>query len=94
LEVGVAKWEEMMWDELRSQPETEQIITCGEWITRMTQTLLPALGRHRRETVLEILGQEGWDYTRLADSIGARRTTIVRLAEEGRATRRQARDHE
>lgn len=87
-------WEEMMWAELEAQPETEQIITCGEWITMMTQKLLPALGRRRRERVLSILANPEWDYTRLADTIGARRTTIVRLAEEGRAQARQERDHE
>ena len=87
-------WEEVMWAELEAQPETEQIITCGEWITKMTQQLLPALGRKRRQVVLDILAQADWDYTRLADSIGARRTTIVRLAEEGRAQRRQELEHE
>ena len=83
----MAKWEEMMWAELEAQPDTEQIITAGEWITRMTQTLLPALGRHRRAKVLDVL--ERMDYTTLADSIGARRQTIVRLAEEGRAGQRK-----
>jgi hypothetical protein len=83
-----------MWAELEAQPDTEQIITCGEWITKMTQTLLPALGRVRREKVLEILAQADWDYTRLADSIGARRQTIIRLAEEGRAAARHSREHE
>lgn len=85
----MTKWEEMMWAELEAQPDTEQIITAGEWITRMTQSLLPALGRHRRDKVLEVLDRPGWDYTMLADSIGARRQTIVRLAEEGRAARRK-----
>lgn len=87
-------WEEMMWAELEAQPDTAQIITCEEWITRMTQRLLPALGRRRRQQVLKILEQPDWDYTRLADSIGCRRSTIVRLAEEGRAAARQERDHE
>lgn len=87
-------WEEVMWAELDAQPETEQIITCGEWITKMTQQLLPALGRKRRQQVLDILAKEGWDYSRLADEIGARRTTIVRLAEEGRAQARQELNHE
>jgi hypothetical protein len=85
-------WEEMMWAELEAQPDTEQIITCGEWITRMTQHLLPALGRKRREKVLDALAQPEWDYTRLADTIGARRATILRLAEEGRAMSRKERN--
>lgn len=81
-------WEETMWAELDALPAEEQIVITGEWITRMTQTLLPALGGRRREKVLEVLAQPGWDYSRLADSIGARRTTIMRLAEEGRAAAR------
>jgi len=87
-------WEEMMWAELEAQPDTEQIITAGEWITRMTQSLLPALGKYRRAKVLEILAHPGMDYTILADSIGARRQTIVRLAEEGRAAARSTRKND
>ena len=85
----MTKWEEMMWAELEAQPATEQIITAGEWITKMTQSLLPALGKHRRDKVLQVLDDPGMDYTTLADMIGARRQTIVRLAEEGRAARRR-----
>lgn len=81
-------WEEMMWQELDAQPPTERIVTCGELITRMTATLLPKLGQARRRAVLEALQAPDMDYTTLADSIGARRTTIVRLAEEGRAEAR------
>lgn len=86
----MAKWEEMMWAELEAQPETERIITCGEWISHITQKLLPALGKYRRDKVVDLLDQPDMDYSKLADTIGARRQTIIRLAEEGRAGRRRA----
>lgn len=85
----MANWEEMMWAELEALPETEQIITCGEWITHITQKILPDLGKRRRETVVSLLEGPDMDYSKLADTIGARRQTIVRLAEEGRADRRR-----
>lgn len=78
-----------MWAEIKALPDTEQILITGDWITRMQQEIVPALARLRRETVLKLLGSEGWDATRLAESIGSRRTTITRLAEEGRALRRE-----
>jgi hypothetical protein len=81
-------WEEMMWQELNAQPPIDQFAASGEWITRMTQVLLPALGRRRRDLVVGLLEDPDWDAGRLADATGARRTTIVRLAEEGRAARR------
>ena len=86
------EWEEAMWAELAAQEPTEQIVTAGAWITRMTQELLPALGRHRRQKVLELLALPEWDATKLAETIGARRNTITRLAEEGRAAAREDRD--
>jgi hypothetical protein len=82
-------WEETMWAEIKAHPETDQIGICGDWITRMQQIIVPALARLRRETVLGLLAGEGMDATRLAETIGARRTTIIRLAEEGRALRRE-----
>lgn len=81
-----------MWQELDALPPAQQIVTCGEWITRMTQTLLPALGTRRRDMVLEALRAPEMDYSTLADTIGARRQTIVRLAEEGRAAARGQRE--
>lgn len=81
-----------MWAELAALPDTEQIIAAGAWITHITQTILPELGRIRRETVLTLLADPDWDATRLAESIGARRNTITRLAEEGRALRREHRE--
>lgn len=86
------KWEEALWDELATLPDTQQVITAGEWITYLTQELLPKLGRHRRQKVLEILKEDGMDATKLAELIGARRSTISRLAEEGRAVAREERE--
>lgn len=82
-------WEEAMWAELRSQSPTDQIVTAGEWITLIQQSIVAELAKVRRDQVLDLLAQPGWDATRIAESIGARRTTITRLAEEGRAARRE-----
>lgn len=82
-------WVDAMWKELDELPDTEQFIATGAWITRMTQELLPQLGLRRRTIVLKMLAQEDWDATRLAEETGSRRTTITRLAEEGRAALRK-----
>jgi hypothetical protein len=82
-------WVDAMWKELDELPDTEQFIATGAWITRMTQELLPQLGLRRRTIVLDILAREDWDATRLAEETGSRRTTITRLAEEGRAALRK-----
>ena len=86
------RWEEEMWAELDAQSDTQQIITAGEWITYLTQKVLPDLGAHRRRKVLEVLAEPDMDATRLAESFGARRGTISRLAEEGRAIVREERE--
>lgn len=85
----MSDWEETLWAELKALPETEQILVTGDWITRFQQDIVPALARWRRETVLKVLNGEGMDATRLAEQIGSRRSTITRLAEEGRAQRRE-----
>lgn len=84
----MTRWEEAMWTELEEMPLENQVIACGEWITHMVQTLLPKLGKVRREKIVEVLKQEGWDAMRLAETIGSRPGTIARLAEEGRAAAR------
>jgi hypothetical protein len=86
------KWEEALWAELEAQSDIQQIITAAEWINHLTQKVLPDLGGHRRRKILEVLAQPEMDATRLAESIGARRTTISRLAEEGRAAAREERE--
>jgi hypothetical protein len=86
---GAPTWEKVLWEELDQQDDIVQIVTCGEWITRMTQNLLTALADRRREKVIQVLARPDMDSTRLAEEIGTRRTTITRLAEEGRARRRE-----
>ena len=83
-------WEKRLWEELGELPEEEQIVRAGEWIVGITRDLLPALGNLRRDTVLKVLARPNWDATRLAETIGSRRTTNTRLAEEGRKRRREA----
>lgn len=86
----MGNWEEALWSELDAKPETEQITLISTWITEIVQDLLPALGQRRREVIDDVVRQEGWDATRLAETIGTRRSTILRLAQEGRRTKREA----
>lgn len=86
------KWEEAMWAELDALPDTEQLTATASWITLMQQDLVVKLAQRRRETILKLLASPDWDATRLAETIGARRNTITRLAEEGRAYAREHRD--
>lgn len=83
-------WQEAMWAELEAMDAVEQVVATGEWITELTQVVLPALGQHRRRKILEVLSRPDWDKTRLAETIGSRSATINRLAEEGRAMMREA----
>jgi hypothetical protein len=84
------RWEETLWAELDSMTETEQFVATGEMIATVNQSLLPALADRRRDIVNDILAKPDWDATKLAESTGARRGTILRLAQEGRARRREA----
>jgi hypothetical protein len=83
------RWVQALWEELAELGPLQQIVTAGEWITLITQEILPALGDRRREMIVEVLDQPGMDHTTVAELIGSRRTAIKRLAEEGRAKRRQ-----
>lgn len=85
------QWEEALWAELDAMSDVEQIVATARWISNM-RDLLSALGDRRRVAVLRVLGEEDWDATRLAETIGTRRSTITRLAEEGRVRRRQQLD--
>ena len=84
-------WEKTLWAELDQLDEEDRIVVAGEWIVRITRQLLPELGVRRREAVLAVLARPGWDATRLAETIGSRRPTVTRLAEEGRARKRAVR---
>lgn len=78
-------WKDALWEDLRQRDEIDRFVTTGEWITYVTQELLPALSNERRRAVVTLLKQDGWDALRIAETVGSRRTTIQRLAEEGRA---------
>lgn len=83
-------WEDTLWSELESMSDTDQIVATGEMIARVNQAILPALADRRRDKVVQLLAEPGWDATKLAETIGARRGTILRLAQEGRARRRES----
>lgn len=78
-------WQSQLHLELGEMGAVDRFTASGAWITEMTQTLLPELRRERRMAVLELLAQDDWDPQRVAETVGSRRTTIQRLAEEGRA---------
>lgn len=86
----IADWEHPLWTWLEELTEEDRIVAAGGAIVHITRELLPALGAYRREMVLEVLARSDWDATKLAEVIGSRRTTVVRLAEEGRAARRRS----
>lgn len=83
------QWEEMLWKTIDDLSDTEQIITTGEFIAHINQNVLPMLAERRRDKVCELLAEPQWDATKLAESIGARRGTILRLAQEGRSRHRE-----
>ena len=82
-------WEQCLWDELEPLPEAEKFIAYGEVITYITRELLPRLGEERRALVLAMLEVPGTDATKVAEMTGSRRIAITRLANEGRARRRE-----
>ena len=86
-------WEDQLWEEIDSVTETEQIVLAGDIITRMTRILLPALGNRRRAQVVNLI-EGGLSTVQLAESIGARPSTVARLLEEGRKIRRLERREE
>lgn len=86
-------WEDQLWKEIDSVPEDEQIVLAGDIITRVTRILLPALGNRRREKVVKLI-EGGLSSVQLAETIGARPSTVSRLLEEGRKIRRMERREE
>ena len=89
----MSKWEDQLWKEIDEVSESEQIVLAGDIITRMTRTLLPALGNRRRAQVVKLI-ESGMSSVQLAESIGARPSTVGRLLEEGRKIRRLERREE
>ncbi len=82
-------WEEAMWAELDALPEAERIVVMAENITRMSQHLLPLLGRERRTLAVKLIESKTYSYSSLAESIGSRIGTVQRLVEEGRRLLRE-----
>lgn len=82
-------WQEAMWAELDAMDDLEQIRKAGAWIEELTHELSPALAKRRRAKVHEVLKTPDMDPTKLAEMIGARRSTIKRLDEEARANQRE-----
>lgn len=80
-------WANTLWTELNEMGQEDQIIASGDWITYITGELLVQLGRHRRLAIVEALKGD-IDEGVLADRIGGRRTTLQRLAAEGRTIRK------
>jgi len=77
-----------MWDELADMSDPDQIVAAADYIAEITRTVLPALARHRRLTVVKLVERDGWDSRRVAETIGSRKNSVDRLVEEGRAIRR------
>jgi hypothetical protein len=88
------QWEQTLWDELNQMTPDEQIIASGQWITHISRELLTELGAHRRRVIAAAVREPGMDDGRLADRLGSRRSTISRLAEEGRALLRDEARHQ
>ncbi len=80
-------WADSLWAELNNLSQEEQIIASGDWITYITGQLLVQLGRHRRLAIVDALKGDV-DEGVLADRIGGRRTTLQRLAAEGRTIKK------
>lgn len=88
------QWQKVLWDELSQLSPDEQIIVSGTWITDISRNLLTDLGAHRRRLIAQAVREPGVDDGVLADRLGSRRSTITRLAEEGRALLRDEARHQ
>jgi hypothetical protein len=86
-------WETALWNELDAMTLDEQIVASGSWITYISRELLTELGAHRRRLIAQAVREPGVDDGVLADRLGSRRSTITRLAEEGRALLRDEARH-
>jgi len=83
-------WKELLGAELQALPPEERFLRAGEYISWITYTLLPDLGAQRRDCIVDLI-DDGWDILRIAGHFGMRRSTVVRLLDEGRAARKQQR---
>ena len=76
-------WKELLGAELQALPPEERFLRAGEYISWITYTLLPDLGAQRRDCIVDLI-DDGWDILRIAGHFGMRRSTVVRLLDEGR----------
>jgi len=83
-----SEWVPALWDELDAMDKVDSIRIAGDWITYVTSHLLPDLATYRRTLMAELLKDPEWDATSLADRLGTRPSTVIRLASEGRTHRR------
>jgi hypothetical protein len=83
-------WERAIKSELINLPLEERFVRAGELISRITYSLLPDLGAMRRDCIVDLADNE-WETMRIAEHFGMRRSTVIRLLEEGRAVRKHTR---
>jgi len=83
-------WEYAIKSELIDLPLEERFVRAGELISRITYSLLPDLGAMRRDCIVDLADNE-WETMRIAEHFGMRRSTVIRLLEEGRAVRKHVR---
>lgn len=92
-DMEVATWLDLLRAELESLDPQDRFLVAGEWITFITFKLLPELAARRRGAVLDLLdGSENATNSSVAALLGIRKSTIHRLVEEGRHTRKESQD--
>jgi hypothetical protein len=89
-------WRDQMKDDLEAMTDDVAFVVCGEWITELTQEILPWLGEYRRHLVTQMIDTPDspfyHDLTKLAEATGTRAGAIRRLVNEGRALNRERGD--
>lgn len=83
-------WKNRLWEELDTLPVEDQFAVANEWITYASRILLGDLAQRRRLIVINLLKQPGATNASVAEHLGLRRSTVVRLVEEGRASLKEA----
>lgn len=83
-------WKTQLWAELDSMSDEQQFVTSGEWIAWITRELLPDLGERRRDKIMDFVDKQKWETAQIAEHFGMRRSTVIRLLDEGRHARKQA----
>ena len=84
------RWLSQLWTELDEKEPVDRIKAAGDWTVYLTHHVLPALGAYRRNNVLDVLTEPGWDARRIAETIGTTAQVIDRLAKDARKLRHGA----